>query len=59
MYMPNDHEALYCDNCVPRGCSCNTDPETGEDDKDEQGRDLPCVEYLYDEKGFEYYDEDE
>lgn len=60
VYMPsysgpqvNDY---YCDNCVPRGCSCNTEPEDGDYDNldpanwvqalDEQGRELPCCEYF-------------
>ena len=21
-YMPSEHNWVYCDNCVPRGCSC-------------------------------------
>lgn len=35
----------YCDNCVPRGCSCNTDPDTGEEELDEKGRRYPCCEF--------------
>lgn len=49
-----------CDDCVPRGCSCNERPSedwdgedeyTGEwtEDVDEQGRKFPCCEWLYDE----------
>ena len=44
-YMPGTEK--YCDDCVPRGCSCNIDHETGLQDKDEQGRLFPCVEYMY------------
>lgn len=66
---PND---CFCDDCVPRGCSCNdrlkddlkweTMEEYGKlwenddniiTDLDEQGRQLPCCEYLYEEEGFE------
>ena len=54
-YMPND-KFHYCENHVPRGCSCMTD----EDDnylKDEQDRLLPCCEYDYDINGFEEHDD--
>lgn len=34
----------YCDNCVPRGCTCNHD-ENGKEELDEQGRKQPCIEY--------------
>lgn len=44
---PNDY---YCDDHVPRGCSCNFD-ENDVEDKDEQGRSFPCCEYSYDEEG--------
>ncbi len=47
LYMPATErkEVNYCDEHVPRGCSCNIDPETSIEDTDEQGRLLPCVEY--------------
>ncbi len=41
---------FYCDEHVPRGCSCSTDEE-GNYLIDEQGRELPCVEYFYNEEG--------
>lgn len=73
---------FYCDDCVPRGCTCNhryinvnayhpplDNPELpkGEEgvdwkwievDKiwcyiDEKGREFPCVEYFYDEDGYD------
>ena len=47
-YMPG--KSQYCDNCVPRGCSCNIDEETGEEMVDYDGRLFPCVEYLYSEE---------
>lgn len=50
LYMPGT--AQYCDNCVPRGCSCNVidyDAIVLEESKDEFGRLYPCVEYCYDE----------
>jgi hypothetical protein len=50
-YMPSSN-IEYCDECVPRGCSCNTnhDDDDGdelEQDIDEFGRKYPCVEYYY------------
>jgi len=52
-YMPNANYGELCDNCVPRGCSCNIkDEETGEMYLDEQGRELPCCEYDYSALGF-------
>ena len=37
----------YCDRCVPRGCSCWEDSDTGEPYRDEKGRELPCVDYSH------------
>ena len=55
MYMPaSDVDYNYCDKHVPRGCSCNIDEETNEEDLDSIGRKYPCVEYAYDADGFEY-----
>lgn len=68
---------FYCDECVPRGCSCNHDYDQEDmpiaetiawHDKndrkwkwleqgksittiDDKGREWPCCEYFYDEKG--------
>ena len=56
-YMPGANN--YCDNCVPRGCSCNLELKEGidieseeaEDPKnyyeptDDKGRKFPCCEY--------------
>lgn len=39
-----------------RGCSCNINPESGEQDKDEVGRLLPCIEFDYNKDGFENED---
>ena len=58
IYMPgysNDND-WSCDDCVPRGCSCNhSDPLDGNWDnrepsnwevlRDEQGREWPCCEH--------------
>ena len=41
-YLPAENN--YCDNCVPRGCTCNQN-EKGEESLDEQGRKEPCCEY--------------
>lgn len=62
-YMPssislNEDDKYYCDNCITRGCYCNAvinfDETTDnvEYNKDQFGRDLPCVEYDYCETGF-------
>lgn len=46
--MPSSkYKGYYCDEHVPRGCSCNIDPDTDIEDVDEQGRLLPCCEYGY------------
>jgi hypothetical protein len=49
-----DHKdnSYYCDDCISRGCSCNIDPNTKEEIKDEQGRLFPCCEYIYNKYGF-------
>lgn len=60
-YAPSDGNGFYCDVHVPRGCSCNTmtyehsefHPRS-QPDLDEQGRDLPCVEYWFNEEGYDY-----
>ena len=56
-YMPiSDHwteeERYFCDRCVSRGCGCNVDFLTGEENKDERGRSLPCIEYDYKKTGY-------
>ena len=44
VYMPSsDGDSLKCEDCVPRGCSCNR--HHGFDD---EGREWPCVEWDYD-----------
>lgn len=43
----------YCDDCVPRGCSCNIDDDTDEESLDEFGRKYPCCEFWYDKEGYE------
>lgn len=48
-------DVFFCDDCVPRGCSCNVidfeDPDSPEQ-TDEQGRLLPCCEYWYNSLGY-------
>jgi len=41
----------YCEDHVPRGCSCMLD-DNGEPEKDPEGRELPCCEYDYSIKGY-------
>lgn len=53
-YMPGDAEA--CDDCVPRGCSCNEEPADGDYENastgnfvqplDARGRQFPCCEWM-------------
>ena len=57
----------YCDDCIPRGCSCNIiypddydyenfpplTPEEYKEQTDDLGRPMPCQEYHYSESGFE------
>lgn len=48
----NDIYTNYlCEDCVPRGCSCNLDEENNMP-VDDLGRDLPCCEFDFSEKGF-------
>lgn len=53
---PCDSFGEYCDDCVPRGCSCNTvdfpATDVGEEHRDERGRLLPCCEYDFLPDGF-------
>lgn len=64
-YMPSSidiNSSFKCDNCVPRGCSCNMKCNFGidgeqleepyEEYKDDQGRLLPCCEFDFNEEGF-------
>lgn len=60
-YMPGD--GACCDDCVPRGCTCNKYPidedyenlkeENWEEDLDTDGRLLPCCEWDYEEEGWD------
>jgi len=54
-YMPRDG-IYYCEGCVPRGCSCMV-KDDGTPEQDEQGRELPCCEYDYNEKGFRFQED--
>ena len=58
-YMPGKGGAddYYCASHVNRGCSCNE--YGGKKYFDSNGMDLPCCEYGYDEKGFDYEDAEE
>ena len=52
-YIPGreNSDDYYCDQCVPRGCSCETD-DHGQYILDEKGRPLPCCEYDFNENGW-------
>ncbi|MCK9543720.1 MAG: hypothetical protein M0R03_17000 [Novosphingobium sp.] len=62
-YMPNDSVGYKCDDCVPRGCTCNQYPIDDDYDNlnldnwiaqlDDEGRLLPCCEWWYDEEGWD------
>ena len=72
MYGPGskDGDGDACDDCVPRGCSCNADlkpgidyespaaslPENWVEPLDEKSRRYPCCEWFYNVEGFD--DED-
>jgi hypothetical protein len=70
-YMPSTGDNVdyfYCDDCVPRGCSCNQDlkegidyeseeakkPENWIDMVDDKGRKLPCCEYFWVDNKHDY-----
>jgi len=56
MYAPSgrkEKDRYYCDACIKRGCNCNINPDSGEEDVDDLGRKYPCCEYLYDDRGFD------
>lgn len=59
-YMPHfqnkaEEENYFCDNCISRGCSCNLIiGSDSEEELDERGRQLPCIEYDYSETGYDY-----
>ena len=53
VYSPNDGDGHYCDACVPRGCSCWWNEELQEFDRDDAGREMPCIEYRECEGGFD------
>lgn len=70
-YAPSDGKGNYCDDCVPRGCSCNIIIEQFEMSElpsplnlesieaiDKFGRLFPCCEYDYNVKGFNQEDYD-
>ena len=55
-------DGAWCDDCVPRGCSCNKFPPDYATEEtmdkvewvevlDEQGRKLPCCEIWFDKDG--------
>lgn len=70
-YLPakENEQSYYCDDCVPRGCSCNHElkenidydspeaqkPENYIERLDNKGRKLPCCEYVYEPEGFDIF----
>ena len=57
-YMPSDTsrteaECYYCNEHILRGCSCNYNYQTEQEDTDEEGRLYPCCEYCFNDEGFE------
>lgn len=54
-YTPCNEDQVACDDCVPRGCSCNLEPRDGNihndspdnwyQPLDDQGRKWPCCEW--------------
>ncbi len=43
---------MYCDRCVPRGCSCEMDGRYGLPNRDKRGRRLPCCEFMFRANGY-------
>lgn len=48
-----EEDKYYCDSHIARGCNCNINPFSGDQDKDHLGRLYPCSDYLYDNRGFD------
>jgi len=71
MYVPGSDDHFYCDDCVPRGCSCNDELKDGIDfdskeaedpinyyrPVDEKGRQSPCCEFFWLDNNFEHKQE--
>lgn len=57
-YSPSDNwkseERYRCGECVPRGCSCQIDSDTGEPARDKKDRELPCCEWTYLPNGYPF-----
>ncbi len=58
-HIPPCGSVLFCNKCVPRGCTCHklgycgVEPKLEEDlEKDEEGSLLPCICYDYNGNGF-------
>lgn len=62
LYLPATsfkRQLFYCDDCVPKGCSCNSYPIDGDyenqnPDNWKVDEETPCVEYDYSEKGYSF-----
>lgn len=51
-YMPNDSDRYFCNQHIPRGCSCNLIGDSEVEETDYKGRLYPCCEYGYSRSGF-------
>jgi hypothetical protein len=51
-----DLEKGYCEDCVPRGCSCMWDEEINDYVRDGLGRILPCADFTPYEEGEGIFD---
>lgn len=68
-YAPGKEEDVACDDCVPRGCSCNLELKSGVKEipyhegindaedyyqpVDDLGREFPCIEWMRFDEKFE------
>jgi len=46
------YNRFFCDDCVPRGCSCQCD-EDGMPYTDSNGKEYPCIEYFEEPNGWD------
>jgi hypothetical protein len=64
VWSASSYTGEWCDDCVPRGCSCNAVPPDNATEEtintvqwveelDEKGRKLPCCEIWFDKDGWE------
>ena len=46
-FYTGDLDKGYCEDCVPRECSCVWDEDLDDYARDGLGRPLPCVDYIF------------